>query len=229
MRKFSRFFPTFLLGLVLLTSGCGGNYGRSVYGTEGGYSLKNAKAKPASLMIAHKIDRPLYIVLDPARVHDSFSIATAACATGAMGCEHFQLMDVQEFVRRDLKASLGEYFSRVEVVAPGQALPSTPHVVADVKVDDIKIHEAVRGAYTYAIIQMTWGFALRRSEKTEYSYSFAGTSESNDSYPTFEAGLGQLIENAIPSMLKKWTEGGGIEALRDGGSVASASERGDRR
>ena len=25
-----------------------------------------------------------------------------------------------------------------------------------------------------------------------------------------------MVENAIPAMLKKWTEGGGIEALRDG-------------
>jgi hypothetical protein len=34
-------------------------------------------------------------------------------------------------------------------------------------------------------------------------------------HPTFEAGCAQLVENAIPGMLKKWTESGGIEALRD--------------
>jgi hypothetical protein len=88
-------------------------------------------------------------------------------------------------------------------------------VVADVKVDDIRIHDLVRGSLTYAIIQMTWGFAFRKSEKKDYAYSFAGTADSNDSYPTFEAGLGQMIESAIPSMLKKWTESGGVDALRD--------------
>ena len=212
----SRIVPALALAVTLFGSGCGGsNYGRSVYGTQGGYSLKNAKPKPVSLMVAQKIDRPLYVVLDPAKVRDKWTIDTSACATGSAGCEHFQLMDAQEFVRRDLKAALSDFFSRVEIVAPGQALPTTPHVVADVKVDDIRIHELVRGPLSYAIIQMTWGFALRKSEKKEYAYSFAGTAESNDSYPTFEAGLGQMVENAIPSMLKKWTENGGVEAMRD--------------
>ncbi|MDB5212686.1 MAG: hypothetical protein JWO86_613, partial [Myxococcaceae bacterium] len=55
--------------VVALSVGCGaGNYGRSVNGTQGGYSLTNVHAKPASLLIAQKIERPLYIVLDPARV-----------------------------------------------------------------------------------------------------------------------------------------------------------------
>jgi hypothetical protein len=59
------------------------------------------------------------------------------------------------------------------------------------------------------------GFALRGSDQQEYDYSFAGTATSNDTYPTFEAGCAQLVENAIPAMPKKWTESGGIEALRD--------------
>jgi hypothetical protein len=212
----ARIVPALALAVTLVASGCGGgNYTRSVYGTQGGYSLKNAKAKPVSLMVARKIDRPLYVVLDPAKVRDKWTIDTSACATGSSGCEHFQLMDAQEFVRRDLKNSLSDFFSHVEIVAPGQPLPTTPHVVADVKVDDIRIHDLVRGSLTYAIIQMTWGFAFRKSEKKDYAYSFAGTADSNDSYPTFEAGLGQMIESAIPSMLKKWTESGGVDALRD--------------
>jgi hypothetical protein len=38
---------------------------------------------------------------------------------------------------------------------------------------------------------------------------------SGDSYPTFEVGCAQLIEEAIPAMLKKRTEDGGSEALRN--------------
>lgn len=68
---------------------------------------------------------------------------------------------------------------------------------------------------TYVLIEMTWGFAMRKHDEDEYRYSFAGTAASNDSYPTFEAGLAQLVENAIPSMLKKWTESeGGMQAFR---------------
>ena len=205
------------LALVALACGCAsGNYTRSVNGTVGGYSMRNVKPTPPSLMVAHKISRPLYIVLDASRVKDTWPLETAACATGASGCEHFKLMDFQEFVRRDLKATMANYFSSVEVVDSAAALPKTPHVVADVKVDNVHLNALVRGYLTYQLIEMTWGFALRGSDQQEYAYSFAGTASSNDSYPTFEAGCAQLVENAIPAMLKKWTEGGGIEALRDG-------------
>jgi hypothetical protein len=201
--------------LAALSGGCAtGNYTRSVYGTAGGYSLRNSHPTPPSLMVARKIERPLYIVLDTSKVKDTWTLETAACATGAAGCEHFNLMDVQEFVRRDLKVAMTNYFSRVEVVDSAAALPKTPHVVADVKVDAIKLNALVRGYLTYQLIEMTWGFALRGSDQQEYAYSFAGTASSNDSYPTFEAGCAQLVENAIPAMLKKWTETGGIEALR---------------
>ena len=199
-----------------MTVGCAtGNYARSVNGTVGGYSMRNVHAKPPSLMVARKIERPLYIVLDATRVKNTWTLETAPCATGSMGCERFNLMDVQQFVLRDLRATLENYFSRVEVVESAQALPHTPHVVGDVKIDDIRLNGLVRGALTYEIIEMTWGFALRGSDQQDYAYSFAGTATSDDSYPTFEAGCAQLVENAIPAMLKKWTEAGGIEALRD--------------
>lgn len=207
-----------LLGpVLLLAAGCAsGNYTRSVNGTVGGYSLGNAHPKPISLMVARKIERPLYIVLDQGKVKDTWPLETASCATGSMGCERFNLMQVQTFVRRDLKAAMEQYFSRVEVVDSPQALPSTAHVVGDVKIDDIRLSALVRGPLTYQLIEMRWGFALRKQEQTDYAYSFAGAASSNDSYPTFEAGCAQLVENAIPAMLKKWTEDGGIDALRDG-------------
>ena len=80
-------------------------YGKSAFGTEGGYSLDNAKPKIAHLMVARKIDRPLYIILDPERVKDTWPLETAACATGRPGCERFKLMQVQTFVRRDKEMS----------------------------------------------------------------------------------------------------------------------------
>jgi len=67
------------LFLLALTSCATGNYARSVNGTEGGYSLANARPKVMSLMVARKIDRPLYIVLDATRVKDTWSLETRAC------------------------------------------------------------------------------------------------------------------------------------------------------
>src|SRR4051794_21225920 len=116
------FYP--VLALATLTSGCAGssgNYTRSVYGTVGGYSMKNVRPTPPSLMVARKIQRPLYIVLDPSRVKDTWVLETAACATKASGCEHFNLTDFHEFVRRDLRATMTNYFSRVEVVDSAEA------------------------------------------------------------------------------------------------------------
>ena len=91
-----------LLSALLTLCACGSsNYGASIHGTKGGYSLSNAKAKPLSLMVARKIDLPLFIVLDANKVKDTWQLETDACAINAHGCETFNLMDVQEFVRRD--------------------------------------------------------------------------------------------------------------------------------
>lgn len=208
--------------IVVLGCGSSGNYARSVHGTQGGYSLTNAQAKPPNLMVARKIERPLYIMLDATRVKDTWAMETSACATGSGGCERFDLLDVHLFVRRDLKVAMENYFSRVVVVESREALPNTPHVVADVKIDDLRLNTLVRGALGFTLIEMTWGFAMRRSEQEDYVYSFAGTAASNDSYPTFEAGCATLIENAIPAMLKKWVEEGGVEALRDAQPAAQS-------
>ncbi len=205
-----------VLVALLCISACGGGaYTRSVHGTEGGYSLANASAKPMGHMVARKIERPLFIVLDPKRVKDTWQMETAACAAQSAGCERFNLFEVQTFVTRDLKNAMLNYFSSVEVVDPATALPATPHVVADVKIDSLRLNSLVRGDMTHVLIEMTWSFAMRRSEQADYSYSFAGTAVSNDSYPTFEAGCATMIEDAIPAMLKKWTESGGVEAMRD--------------
>ena len=208
--------------LVLAVSACAsGSRTKSIHGTVGGYSMTNAHPKPLSLMVAQKIERPLYIVLDPAKVKDTWQLDT--CANPGKGCGQFHLMDVQQFVRRDLKAAMANYFTRVEVIDAGEALPETPHIVADVKVDDIRLNFLVRGMLTHVIIEMSWGFAMRGNDQAEYAYSFAGTATSNDSYPNFEVGCAQMVENAIPAMLKKWTEDGGMAAMRDGKDSPSAA------
>lgn len=213
-----------ILSVLVLALGCAGghgNYARSVYGTKGGYSMRNVHAHPVNLMVAHKIDLPLYIVLDPSKVKNTWDMQTDACATQAPGCEHFKLMDFQLFVRRDLRNAMKNYFTRVEVVGSKDALPKTPYVEGDVDINNVRLHALDRGDLTYQIIEMTWQFALRRSDQQDYAYSFAGTATSGDSYPTFEAGCAQLVDNAIPGMLKKWTEKGGMDALREPAGAAS--------
>ncbi len=200
-----------LLAALAVTVACGGgNYARSVNGTEGGYSMAHVYAKPPTPLVARKSPRPLYIVLDDARVRDGWRISTPDCEVQADSCEKFVLYDAQLFVKRDLQHALANYFSRVEVIAPN-VHPQGPHVLADVKIDEIKLRTLQTGMLTYTFIDMTWALAMRRSEDADYAFSFAATSSSNDSYPTFEAGLVQLVENSLASMTKKWGESGSFE------------------
>lgn len=61
------------------------------------------------------------------RASRPWALETRACAIpNAMGCERFNLLALQTFVRRDLKAAMENYCSRVEVVDSAAAVPSSP-------------------------------------------------------------------------------------------------------
>lgn len=196
-----------LLLFAITPSFCGcaqKNYNKSIHGTKGGFSFSNTAPTPPSLLVAKKEAQPLYIVLDSAKVPESWDISTGACETGSAGCETFKILDTQTFVQRDLQRAMKNYYNDVLVVGPSEILPETPHFVADVKVDKIALREVSAGQMTYSIIEMSWAFALRPSDQDDYSYSFAGVATSKETYRTFEKGCEQMIENAVASMLKHW-------------------------
>lgn len=211
MTRLSSILSLFAAVTLLGSAGCFSHYRPS-------YSMANVQAKPPSLMVAQKIQRPLYLVLDAGRVPDSWDMKEASSMNPKDGPQ-FKLQDFQKFVTRDLKDAMGAYFSRVEVVKAGDPLPTEPHVVGDVKVDRVQLHSIPAGRLVYTLIEMTWGFGLRPSESPEYTFTFAGEGKSTESYPTFEVGCAQLVESSISGFLSKWTEKGGIENLRE--SVAT--------
>jgi len=206
MRRLSQFLGLCALLTLPLLGGCFSHYRSS-------YSMTQVQAKPPSLMVAQKIQRPLYLVLDSARVPDTWDMKEASSFNPKDGPQ-FKLQDFQKFVTRDLKDAMGAYFSRVEVVKAGDPLPTEPHIVGDVKVDRVQLHSIPAGRLVYTLIEMTWGFGLRPSESPEYTFTFAGEGKSTESYPTFEVGCAQLVESSISGFLAKWTEKGGIESLR---------------
>lgn len=163
------------------------------------FTMDAVAVQPPSLLVAHKDERTLYLVLDPQRVRDLWQIDFQDGSKAT-------LTKFQEFVTRDLKHALENYYVRVEVMSPQQALPQEAHVVADVKVDAVKLHEAVGPGVTVRQLEMTWAFALRPSEARDYEFSYAGTDTSSSAYPSIEAGMGQLIESSITSMLSKWSD-----------------------
>lgn len=177
------------------------------------YSMADVQARPPSLMVAQKIQRTLYLVLDASKVKDTWDMKESSSMNPKDG-PTFKLLEFQRFVSRDLKEAMGNYFARVEVVRAGDPLPAGPHFVGDVKVDRVQLHSVPAGHLVYTIIEMTWGFGLRPSEKPEYVFTFAGEARSSEAYPTFEAGCAQLVESAITGFNKGLTEKGGLDALR---------------
>lgn len=205
------------LALLLPLAGCfGSNYRSS-------YSMADVQPRPASLMVAQKIPRPLYLVIDPARVPNSWDFKVTSSMNPQSGPQ-FKLEELQRFVSRDLKEALGNYFARVEVITAGTPLPSEPHVVADVKIDRLQLHTLPVGGLSYVIIEMTWGIGLRPSEAKEYAFTFAGEAKSSESYPTFEAGMAQLVEAAILGFNKGLVEKGGLEALQKASAPAAPAK-----
>ncbi len=196
---------------ALLLGGCG-TLGAASYT----FDTRAVAATPPAPMVAHKLDTPLFIVLDPAQVPDTWQLARA-------DGEHYTLVNFRAFVARDLRAAMSHYFERVEVVAPGQ-LPSRPHVEAMVRIDKLALHSRDTPAYdgdydeydtmTYTTIEMTWAFSLRASGATDNAFSYATVSHSKDAYPTFVDGCAQLFEDAIGDMLASWNGQGGLAALR---------------
>jgi hypothetical protein len=138
--------------------------------------VKTLTVQPPSLMVARKVERPLFIVLDPAKVPDTVIIPEDEL-------KEIQVYEVQEFVRRDLKLAMESFFTHVEVVDPSHPLPPA-HVRADVKINKLgmrvsKVMNTHNASQVAAGIygEMTWGFALRPVEAEEYLFSYAGASK----------------------------------------------------
>jgi len=197
------------LGLVVFAFGCAHESDMRGIGDARGLphiSYLEGKAQPPSLMVVHKIARPLYLILDPARIRDTAEIKAAS--------GHYVITDMQAFVTRDLKEAMQAYFERVEVVAPGTVLPPNSFL-ADVKIDNLRSHDIPHGYLTSTVLELTWGFAIRRVDASDYAFSFAGTESSSGAYPSAAVGCAQAVEAALTAMLMKLINEHGIDALAD--------------
>lgn len=160
-------------------------------------SLKDVQLVSPSLMVAKKVDRVAFIVIDDSRVPNEITVNIDNIG--------YKLLDFQEFVRRDLKNAFAPFFTEVRVVSSADPIPAGSGVVIDVKIDRLEYVTALnvgRGV-------MTWSLALRPSEWDEYLYSFAAASSTEFFRPS---GLDQMcrvtLEAAINDMLKGYVDKG---------------------
>lgn len=133
--------------------------------------------QPTLPMVARKISRPLYIVLDPALVPDSYVIPEQTN-------KEIRILEIREFVRRDLRSGLAVLFDRVVVVAPGVPFPEGA-LVAHVRVQKFSadVDMATTGNQTAARVygQMGWSIGIRGS--TAIDFAFSHTENVQGSFP----------------------------------------------
>lgn len=172
--------------------------------------VKALNPKPPTIMVAKKLDVPLYIVLDPARVKPEYAAPRID-----------KLVNMQSFVTRDLTRVMGEYFSEVKVVASANEAPKERSVIADVKVDEFKQDSVVLSGTGYTVLIMTWSFALRTSDSEDYLFSFAGVAKSQPNQKSWDDAVTNLLENALTGLLDEWASAGVLNTLKAWSSSAT--------
>ena len=158
---------------------------------------------PPTILVAKKLSRPLFIVLDPANVKAEYEAPRIE-----------KISNMQTFVTRDLVKVMSEYFSEVKVVPSASAVPQGDPVVAVVKVDAFKQESVILSGTSYTVLVMTWSFALKTSNADDYLFSFAGIAKSKPSEPSWEAAVTAMLENALTGLLDAWAQSGTTEKLR---------------
>ena len=125
--------------------------------------------RPTLPMVASKIERPLYIVLDPAQVPDRYTIPEGTI-------KELTIYEIRDFVRRDLRGTLATYFDQVHVVAPDAPIPDDA-LVAQVQIQgfgmDARGANAGIAVAVSAYGRMDWAFAIRAPGERDFAFSFS--------------------------------------------------------
>jgi hypothetical protein len=123
--------------------------------------------QPTVPMVARKIARSLFIVLDPAQVPDRYTIPEQTN-------KEIQILEIHEFVRRDLHHGLSALFESVVVVAPSVAIPEGA-LVAQVRIQrfaaDVDMVTTGNETASRVYGQMGWSFAIRGSGAADFAFS----------------------------------------------------------
>lgn len=121
--------------------------------------------RPTRPIVATKIARPLYVVLDPAQVPDEYTVPERTI-------KELTIFEIREFVRRDLRAALETYFDHVVVVTPSVELPEGA-LVAQVQIQGFATQAGAAGATGAAYGRMDWAFAIREPGANDLAFSYA--------------------------------------------------------
>ena len=176
-------------------------------------SLQQIAVSPPMPLVAQKSPRPLYIVLDPARVPDVMPVLVNGVNQGG------QMGNMHLFVVRDIQRAFASYFDHVSVVAPGQAPTSGDALIVDVRLDRLATVSQVIQHRSWVEVMgrpsLNWAVGLRAANANEFIWSFAGSSQgdlTNNPQVMYQS----LFEHAVMDMLKDYAQQHVQERLQAG-------------
>ncbi len=157
--------------------------------------LSRNAVNPPTLMVANALPRPLYLVVAPESVPDAFQIRNWG----------HSVLSFRAFYGEALRRTLRPYFNDVMIVTERPS-GSEPCYIADVRVDGVEAHHLPVGDLIYTEIRVQWAFAIRPSEASEYTFTFAGNGVSERAFQTVGEGFEQMTLSAMQGFMQRWTE-----------------------
>ena len=125
----------------------------------------------SNLMVKQTSDIPVYLVMDTEDVPAAKTVLVDGRDEGG------RLVDVDQFVKRDLRRFYENYFDEVHVVEETEVDESAPHVVVHTQLHRVDVQPAGSDARAYyGAAVLTWGLAMGYSEADEYMFSMTGDS-----------------------------------------------------
>ena len=126
--------------------------------------------RPGRVLVAKKLQQPLTIVLDPATVPDSFT-------TKEGQVKAIRIHEIHEFVRRDLKAAMENFFEHVQVVDKDTPVPAGHQLHLSIERFEGHAELMSAGAYSAGRVfgRMTWSVALLPHGDPDYLFSYTDT------------------------------------------------------
>jgi hypothetical protein len=166
-------------------------------------SLEQIVLSPPVPLVGRKSARPVYIVLDPARVPDAMPVFVNGVNQGG------QMRDMRLFVERDVRRAFANYFDHVSVVSPTQVPHSAESVIVDVVLDRLStVSQTIENQTNIEVrgnASLNWSIALRPASVVEYLWAFTGSSR-GDATSDPQVAYRTLLEHAITDMLRDYAQ-----------------------
>jgi hypothetical protein len=147
-----------------------------------------------------RIEIPLYIILDPAKLPDSMT------ATG-QGVKPIEVSGLHSFVERDLQKTLSQVFARVVVAAPSAPAPAELFFTGQVLINSLTTFTqplAPGSADSGVYMRMQWSLHVRAYGAPADAFVYQGTAQGSkpitsvrETSPAFTS----LLEDALSRML----------------------------